>query len=96
MVVRMSLDDRSDRIKKLSSVSIKEQVANDLEKDIRSGVIAPDSRLPSELELAEQYGVARGTARDAVGLLRDRGLVVTRWGRGTFSSPDNAPDASDD
>ncbi|MER6098632.1 GntR family transcriptional regulator [Streptomyces sp. NPDC001728] len=39
---------------------------------------------PSDRELAERFGVARMTARRAVGELRERELVRTEWGRGTF------------
>lgn len=83
----MSLDDRSDRIRHDSSVPVAIQVARDLERDIAAGVLAPDTRLPSEVELAQQYGVARMTARRAVAQLRDKGLVVTVHGRGSFVTP---------
>ena len=41
-------------------------------------------RLPSERDLAEEYGVAYQTVRHAMKLLRERGLIITRQGRGTF------------
>jgi DNA-binding GntR family transcriptional regulator len=62
-------------------------VAADIEADIDRGSLTPDSRLPSELELAEQYGVARVTVRRALGDLRERGKVVTVHGRGTYVHP---------
>jgi GntR family transcriptional regulator len=83
----MALDDRSDRIRHDSSVPVATQVARDIEKDIRAGRLAPDTRLPSEAELSEQYGVARMTVRRAVARLRDDGLVVTVHGRGSFVTP---------
>ena len=86
-MIVMSLDDRSSRIRHDSSVPVATQVARDIEKDIRAGVLAPDTRLPSEVELAEQYGVARMTVRRAVARLRDNGLVVTVHGRGSFVAP---------
>ncbi len=46
-----------------------------------------DTRLPSEIELSQQYGVARMTVRRAVAQLRDKGLVVTVHGRGSFVAP---------
>lgn len=85
----MSLDDRSSRIKHNSSVPVAMQVARDLGTDIDNGVLVPDTRLPSEQELAEQYGVARMTVRRAIAILRDRGKVVTIHGRGTFVTPDD-------
>lgn len=80
----MSLDDRSSRIKHDSAKPVPVQVAADIEADIDAGRLAPDSRLPSELELAAQYGVARVSVRRAIELLRARGKVVTSHGRGTF------------
>jgi DNA-binding GntR family transcriptional regulator len=63
------------------------QVAADIQADIDSGQVAPDTRLPTEMELAEQYGVSRVTVRRAIALLRERGKVVTVHGRGTFAAP---------
>jgi DNA-binding GntR family transcriptional regulator len=63
------------------------QVARDIEKDIGAGLVAPDTRLPSEADLSQQYGVARMTVRRAIAQLRDKGLVVTVHGRGSFAMP---------
>ena len=43
-----------------------------------------DGRLPTEADIAEMFGVSRGTVRSAVGALATRGLVVRRQGMGTF------------
>ena len=83
----MSLEDRSARIRRDSAVSVAAQVARDLEADIDGGALPPDTRLPSEAELAGQYGVARITVRAAIAMLRDTGKVVTVHGRGSFTSP---------
>lgn len=85
----MSLDDRSGRIRHDSSAPVAVQIARDIEKDIAAGRRAPDTRLPNEFELAEQYGVARMTVRRAVAQLRDKGLVITVHGRGSFVTPDD-------
>ncbi|MGW7542232.1 GntR family transcriptional regulator [Streptomyces sp. NPDC054770] len=45
---------------------------------------APGEPIPSEAELCERHGVARETARRAVRILRERGLIETRWGKGSF------------
>ena len=37
--------------------------------------------------LAEEYGVAYQTVRHAMQVLRERGLIITRQGRGTFVAP---------
>ena len=83
-MINMSLDDRSGRIKHDSAKSVPVQVAADIEADIDSGALEPDTRLPSETELATQYGVARVSIRRAIELLRERGKVLTFHGRGTY------------
>ena len=61
------------------------QVANDLGRRIQAGEIR--GRLTSERDLAAVYEVSYGTIRRAMGILRDRGLVVSVHGRGTFVTP---------
>jgi GntR family transcriptional regulator len=58
------------------------QLASILAAKIQAGEIR--GRLSSERDLAEEYEVAYGTVRRAMGLLRERGLVVSVHGRGTF------------
>jgi DNA-binding GntR family transcriptional regulator len=83
-MIAMSLDDRSHRINHDSAVTVTAQVAADIEADIDSGALAPDTRLPTETELAGQYGVSRVTVRRAIALLREKGKIVTVHGRGTY------------
>lgn len=45
------------------------------------GLLADGEKLPSESEMAKRFGVATVTAREALEVLRDRGLVETRRGR---------------
>jgi DNA-binding transcriptional regulator YhcF (GntR family) len=86
-MIIMSLDDRSGRIKHDSATPVPVQVAADIERDIDAGRLASDTRLPSEMELSAQYGVARVSVRRAMELLRERRKVVTVHGRGTFVAP---------
>ena len=65
-------------------IPIYKQLADILEGRITSGEFQPNRALPSEKYLVEQYGVARGTARRSVQLLRDRDLVYTVPQRGTY------------
>ncbi|MDQ0993046.1 winged helix-turn-helix domain-containing protein [Streptomyces sp. V3I7] len=60
------------------------QVADHIAAEVASGKLHPGARLPGERALAEQYGVAIGTARRAVQELRERGLAVTLPAKGTF------------
>lgn len=62
------------------------QVRDQLAREIGGGRIKPGSRLAGELHLAEQYGVARQTIRQALARLEQEGLVVTRHGLGTFAT----------
>ncbi|MFF4220670.1 GntR family transcriptional regulator [Streptomyces nondiastaticus] len=51
--------------------------------DIESGKYGPGDPIPSEAELCKAHGVARETARRAVRVLRERGIVETEWGKGS-------------
>jgi len=55
-----------------------------LQKHIDSGQWEPGKRLPTERELAVQFGVGRNTVRRVLGELESRGLIQRHVGRGTF------------
>ncbi|BAS26781.1 GntR family transcriptional regulator [Limnochorda pilosa] len=59
------------------------QVKDELERRIRSGLLQPGDRLPSEQELAAELGVSQATAKHAIISLAADGLVSRRPGRGT-------------
>ncbi|MFJ2113555.1 GntR family transcriptional regulator [Streptomyces sp. NPDC087850] len=68
-------------------------VLDALAAEIKAGKIRPGEKIPSDAELVQRFGVARMTARRAVGVLRERGLVRTEWGRGTFVvGPESVPE----
>lgn len=46
--------------------------------------MAPGTKLPPERDLAAEYHVAYNTMRSAMEILRERGLIVTMHGRGTY------------
>ena len=60
------------------------RVSDHIAARIESGELRPATRLPGERALAEEYGVALGTARRAIRDLRERGLVVTLPAKGTY------------
>jgi DNA-binding transcriptional regulator YhcF (GntR family) len=60
------------------------QIANALRAAILTKQLAPGEQLPSGNELAKRYGVARMTVQQALRVLRDEGLIVTRQGSGVF------------
>lgn len=60
------------------------RIAAQLRERIESGAYGPSDQLPSEKDLMVEFEIARGTAREAVNLLVQEGLVTTRQGRGAF------------
>ncbi|WP_030218191.1 GntR family transcriptional regulator [Streptomyces bikiniensis] len=60
------------------------QIAADLATEIERGDLPPGRPLPSEKALTELYGVARETARRALSVLREQGLIYTVTGRGSY------------
>ncbi|MTD56129.1 winged helix-turn-helix domain-containing protein [Amycolatopsis pithecellobii] len=59
-------------------------MANHIAARIERGDLPPESPLPSERRLADEYGVSLGSARHATRILRYRGLVTTTRSKGTF------------
>ncbi len=59
-------------------------IADDIAKQVQAGKLVPGQRLPGEDDLAAEYGVARMTLRRAMRELRERGIVRTVAGKGTF------------
>ncbi|HXG25246.1 MAG TPA: GntR family transcriptional regulator [Candidatus Binatia bacterium] len=54
---------------------------------IRAGSYKPDDRLPSEDDLARQFGASRATVREALAELARGGFIVRRHGSGTYVAP---------
>jgi GntR family transcriptional repressor for pyruvate dehydrogenase complex len=50
--------------------------------DIAGGALGPGTALPREADLADEFGVSRGVARECVRGLEERGLVTVKHGRG--------------
>jgi GntR family transcriptional regulator len=87
----MSLPDKRDRINHRAPRLLWQQVYDDLLSEIRSGELAVDERLPSEFEMAEQYGVSRDVIRRAKEVLAGEGWLIVLHGRGTFvAHPDQS------
>ena len=59
-------------------------IAEELRKEIISRPLPPHTRLPSEPELVERFGVARETVRKALARLQDQGLIYSRQAVGSF------------
>jgi GntR family transcriptional regulator len=67
-----------------SAIPLYFQIEQDLASSIASGVLAPGSRIPSEEELVQKYGVSRTTVRKAIQELERLELIEIRRGKGTF------------
>lgn len=68
------------------AIPLYQQIYDELKESIESGRYAPKMRIPSEPELAEEFGVSRITVRRAVEELAARGYLIKQQGRGTFVS----------
>ncbi len=62
--------------------SISEKIASALRRRILSGELTAGSRLPSEPELAQQFGTNRNTLREAIRVLEEQSLLQVRHGGG--------------
>ncbi|HET6242447.1 MAG TPA: GntR family transcriptional regulator [Arthrobacter sp.] len=83
-------DETKPTLEPMSATPLYVQLADIIAGKIRSGELAPDRPIPSENHLADEYGVARLTARRTAQELRERGLIVTVRGKGSFVV-DNPP-----
>ncbi|MEV0691764.1 GntR family transcriptional regulator [Streptomyces sp. NPDC050388] len=61
-----------------------EQIARILSARIADGTYPPRRRIPSEAGIVDEFGVSRPTARAAVRLLVEQGLVRTVRGKGSY------------
>jgi GntR family transcriptional regulator len=64
-------------------VPLYQQLAGLLRVAIRSGELA--GRMPSAVQLGEQYETSRDTVLRALAILKAEGLVTTSHGRGSFT-----------
>ncbi|KAA8700816.1 FadR family transcriptional regulator [Pseudomonas cannabina] len=58
------------------SVSLVEGVVSTIRKEIASGGLPADSKMPTEHELADQLGVSRSVVREAISQLKADGVLV--------------------
>jgi len=60
------------------------QIAEIIRSRIESGEYRKGARIPTESEIVEMWEVARSTARRAIALLREQGLIETVPQRGSY------------
>ncbi|MFI9559809.1 GntR family transcriptional regulator [Nonomuraea endophytica] len=70
-----------------------QQVAAVLRQRIGDGIYRPGSRVPSENDLMQEFGIARMTAHKVMRALREEGAIYTVRGMGSFvSQPSDGSD----
>lgn len=74
----------ADRLNPASDRPVYRQIADHLRGEIERGDLAAGAQLPSENTLEARYGVSRVTARRALSVLINDGLVLSEHGRGYF------------
>jgi GntR family transcriptional regulator len=80
-VLMMSTSPRFDPV---SPVPLYEQAADWVASAIESGKLAHGQKLPSERDLADQWQIGYQTVRRTMRELRERGLILSVVGKGTF------------
>ena len=70
--------------RKISKISVVDQVADEMKEKIVSGEWKPGDKLPSESDIAQMYGVNRLSVRMALQKLGTLGIIETRVGEGSF------------
>lgn len=66
------------------------QVRDIIKERIISGRYRPGTRVPSERDLQQEFGIAGTTAHKVLRALREEGLIYTEKGMGSFVSPREA------
>ena len=77
-------DTEGPHIQPIKKTRVAEEVADRIRMLILDGTFPQGQPLPSERVLTAQFGVSRGSIRDAFRMLETIGLLETRHGRGTF------------
>jgi DNA-binding GntR family transcriptional regulator len=80
-IVRQDDDGHADSTPTLPQYR---KIADELRARIEAGDLAPGDALPSEAGIVAQYGVSRGTARQALVDLEGASLVEPVHGKGRF------------
>ena len=71
-------------ILKVEKKTLADEVSEQIQKRIALGEMSVGSKLPTEKELSDMYGVGRSTIREAVSVLSNIGLLRVMQGKGTF------------
>lgn len=76
-------------VKNIRQRTVVEQLMIEIRNMIANGEFKQDERIPTELELAEKYGVSRSSVREAIKILSYLGVLESHTSRGTSISKKN-------
>src|ERR1041385_6762003 len=82
-------------IQPLARHSLFEALADPIEERILAGQLEAGAKLPSEDALSRQFGVSRPVVREALAQLRERDLIETVSGSGTYVKRPDADHLTD-
>ena len=60
------------------------QIKSKIKKEIRTGILKPGDKLPSESEMQKKYNISRVTIRNAMAELESEGYIIKVQGKGSF------------
>lgn len=78
-----------------SRAAPRQWLAGHLEQQIMSGALQGGAKLPSERQLAEEFGLSRSVVREALRALVERNLIEVVPGRGTYVRAVRTTDGAD-
>ena len=84
MVYQFTYDDRDRQNISAGKLPVYLQIAEQISREISAGLLIDGQRLPSERELAIDYGVAVRTLRKSLARLTEMGLLTRKHGSGNY------------
>lgn len=75
------------KLDKYSKIPLYYQLNEQILDNIKSGMLKPGDYLPSEEEMCNNLGLSRGTVRQAINNLAEKGYVFRERGKGTQIKP---------
>ncbi|MBA3735625.1 MAG: FadR family transcriptional regulator [Actinobacteria bacterium] len=85
-------DDARGSARKTETFSLAHTASRQIADMVRTGVLRPGQRLPSERELAVALELSRGALREALRTLESVGIVTARAGSGRYVTSSNVTD----
>ena len=85
------MNNKNIEIDRTSPIPVYFQIATDIKKRIMRHEWNINQKLPTEVELAEQYNVSRITLRQSIAELEKDGILKKQRGQGTFIASDPSP-----